>query len=672
MPRSDRAAAPPEATDPATDPAAEPSGATADPVTPAPGDDVATTPAPADGKPAKDASADEKAKADQKPDTDEKRDTDEKPAADGDDAPPPLTDLPDWARPDPPPAVPGKGLPGLVAALLASLSGTVMVAAFPPYGLWWLAPVAVALLAIATRGQRVRRGTWLGALHGAAFFAPLLHWTGLHVGPMPWLLLTGLQTAFLALLGAAAAGSTRFVARVPWSAPLVTALLWVGQEALRSRLPWGGFPWGRIAFSQDESPFLHLAALGGAPLITFAVAFAGGLIAAAVLRPWRRDVARQLLRAVTLIAAAAIVAIVGLAVPLTHPQGKKVTIAVIQGNVPRLGLDFNAQRRQVLENHVRATEALADRVAAGRAPQPDLVIWPENSSDIDPLVNSDAGDLISSAAIKINAPILVGAVLEGPGKFITNAGIVWDPSTGPGDRYVKRHPVPFAEYVPLRGVARTFTDKVDLVRRDFKAGDKVGALQVGPAKIGDVICFEVAYDDLVRDTVNKGAQLIVVQTNNATFDLSAESAQQLAMVRLRAVEHGRAAIMSSTSGVSATVTADGQIVDESALFTEATFVRALRLGQHRTLATTLGGWPEAVLSLLGLAVLVAATWLGRRARGHSRATTTVESTSEPDKVEENDVDKDTVDKVDDDTVDKRDVSTSDVPPHDEAEKKEKA
>jgi len=330
-------------------------------------------------------------------------------------------------------------------------------------------------------------------------------------------------------------------------------------------------------------------------------------------------------------------------VPLAQPRGRTVTVAVVQGNVPRLGLDFNAQRRAVLENHVNGTLALARRVDAGQERRPDLVVWPENSSDIDPLLNADASKLISDAAARIGVPILVGAVLDGPGRFVTNAAIVWDPQDGPGARYIKRHPVPFAEYVPLRSIARKVTTQVDLVRRDFKAGDQPGALQVGPATVGDVICFEVAYDSLVRDTVDHGAQLLVVQTNNATFGMSAESAQQLAMVRLRAVEHGRPAIMASTSGVSATVTADGRILDESELFTAATFVRQLRLGEHRTLATTLGGWPEAVFAGLGLAALLGAGWLrrtgsSRRAGGHPAAAQTVDTTTHGTRVAQNEED----------------------------------
>src|SRR5690606_9274638 len=146
----------------------------------------------------------------------------------------------------------------------------------------------------------------------------------------------------------------------------------------------------------------------------------------------------------------------------------------------------------------------------------------------------------------IGAPVLVGAVLRGPGpNQVRNAGLLWLPGTGPDQVYIKRHPVPFAEYVPLRRVARLVSEQVDRVRADFVAGSGPGVLRVGSVVLGDVICFEVAYDEVVRDTVTGGAQLLVVQTNNATFNV-AEARQQLAMVRLRAVEHGRDALMAST------------------------------------------------------------------------------------------------------------------------------
>ena len=158
-------------------------------------------------------------------------------------------------------------------------------------------------------------------------------------------------------------------------------------------------------------------------------------------------------------------------------------------------------------------------------------------------------------------PVLVGALVDGPGDQVSNTGIVWDPVTGPGATYVKQHPVPFGEYMPFRDVLRRLSDKVDLVPRDFARGERTGLLQVGPAAVGDVICFEVAYDGLVRDAVRAGGQLLVVQTNNATFGRSAQTAQQLAMGRLRAVEHGRAVLVAATSGISAVIAPDGTLTD---------------------------------------------------------------------------------------------------------------
>jgi apolipoprotein N-acyltransferase len=495
-------------------------------------------------------------------------------------------------------------------------AGLALLLAFPPYGLWWLAPVGVAVLTLAVHGRRARGGAAGGLLAGLVFFVPLLAWTARFVDTPPWLLLAGLQAAYLAGLGAAAAWVSPLVERHRWAWPPVTALLWVAQEALRARTPFGGFPWGRLAFSQGDSPLLRLAALGGAPLVTFAVALAGGLLAAAVYRPWRPAPLRSLRAAAGPAGGAALVVLAGLAVPAAPPGGPAATVAVVQGNVPRLGLDFNAQRRAVLDNHVQATLALAEQVRSGQRPQPDLVVWPENSSDIDPLRNRDAGARIDAAAQAVGAPILVGALLEGPGPDeVRNVGLVWTPAGTLGDVYVKRHPVPFAEYLPWRPVlapvARLVAAQADLLRSDFSAGGPPGVLRVGPARVGTVICFEVAYDSLVRDTVVGGAQLLSVQTNNATFD-EAEARQQLAMVRLRAVEHGRDSLMASTVGVSGFVAADGAVHSATGFDTPAVIVRDLHLRGGRTLATRLGAGPELALTALALAALVAATVYRRR------------------------------------------------------------
>jgi apolipoprotein N-acyltransferase len=381
----------------------------------------------------------------------------------------------------------------------------------------------------------------------------------------------------------------------------------VGQEALRSRLPFGGFPWGRLAFSQGDSALTPLAALGGAPLVTAAVALLAGALAWAVLHARRAPVAAAAAALGTLA-----LGLGGASLVPTPSDGDAVRVAVVQGNVPRLGLDFNAQRAAVLDNHVQATRDLAADVRAGREQQPDLVVWPENASDIDPFTNPEAYDAIDRAVEDIGVPVLVGAVLQGPGEKISNAGIVWDPVTGPGERYVKRHPVPFGEYIPYRSLARRITERVDLVPRDFAAGNRVGVLDVGPVRVGDVICFEVAYDGLVRDTVVGGGRLLVVQTNNATFGYSGESRQQLAMGRLRAVEHGRTVLVAATSGVSAVIAPDGTLVDTAGIFTRRVMVHEVPTRDGLTPATRLGAAPELALSLAGLLGLVVP--LARRRR----------------------------------------------------------
>src|SRR3954469_13311035 len=196
--------------------------------------------------------------------------------------------------------------------LLAALGGGVLVLAFPATDLPALAVLGPAALALAVRRQRFRSGLWLGLVFGLAFFVPLLSWTGVYVGPFPWLALAVWEALHLALLGGATAVTSRL--RL-W--PLWAATLWVADEALRGRFVLGGFPWGRLGFSQTRGPLLSLAAYGGVPLVSFAVALTGALLAAAVLalhRAWLTAGDPQA-RGPALRAAAATVAAV-LAVPL--------------------------------------------------------------------------------------------------------------------------------------------------------------------------------------------------------------------------------------------------------------------------------------------------------------------------------------------------------------------
>ena len=493
--------------------------------------------------------------------------------------------------------------------------------AFPSHNLWVLAPIGVAMLALATRGASPWQGALLGIVGGLACFLPLLSWSGVYVGAVPWIALATLESAYIAVLGLVCALLQRGPSRagVGRVRPVVVAWAWVTEEALRDTTPFGGFPWVRLAFSQADSPLAGLSALGGAPAVTFGVALVGGLLAAGVARlslgSRPPGIRRALLPGRAFSAAPLILgAIVVTFLPALVPRptdGATARFMAVQGDVPRPGLDFNAERRAVLDNHVRVTRQAAASVRAGTQPRPDMVVWPENASDIDPLRNADAATVINQTVDDIGAPLVVGAVLNEPRPSVSNASLLYLPGKGLTARYVKQHPVPFAEYIPYRSFFRRLNDKVDLVRSDFVAGKGAGVFRVpashgGTIAAGTIICFEVAYDGLMRDTVNHGANVLLVQTNNATFGFTDESVQQLAISRIRAIEHGRSIVHVSTVGVSAMITPDGTAHQVSTLFTPALLAADLPLRTDRTVADRVGGWPEglAVASLAMMLVLL--------------------------------------------------------------------
>ncbi|WP_326695341.1 apolipoprotein N-acyltransferase [Streptomyces sp. NBC_01766] len=498
------------------------------------------------------------------------------------------------------PAVPSRGrrlARALVRPAVAALSGLLLYASFPPRPLWWLAPFAFAALGYTLYGRRARAGFGLGYLAGLGYLLPLLVWTGVEVGPGPWLGLAAVEALFIAAAGAGIA----YVSRLPL-APLWAAGVWIAVEAARARVPFGGFPWGKVAFGQPEGVFLPLAAVGGTPLLGFAVVLCGFGIAEAVRR-WatlRSVLNRRVATAAVLAVAPVAAGFAALPLVDTGAQDGTATVALIQGNVPRMGLDFATQRRAVLDHHVRATLKLAADVKAGRAAQPDLVLWPENSSDIDPYLNADAYDAIDKAAKAIKAPISVGAVVtpdNGKGAPL-NQQILWDPVKGPVDTYNKRQLQPFGEYMPYRSFFRLFSSDVDLVRQDFVPGHKAADFDMRGTKVGPVTCYEAAFDWAVRDQVKAGAQIISVPSNNATFDRSEMTYQQLAMSRVRAVEHSRAVMVPVTTGVSAVIRPDGSVAQKTKMFTADALVAEVPKRSSLTPATRLGTLPEWLLVAL--------------------------------------------------------------------------
>ncbi len=518
---------------------------------------------------------------------------------------------------------------GLLRTAVAASSGVLLWAGYPPRDLWFLAPLALAGLAGVFASGRVghRAGLGYAFAFAAGFFVPLLPWLGSYVGAWAWLGLAAVLALYTALLGPALVVTSRLR-----GGPLWFALAWVSIEWARSSFPLGGFGWGRIVFGQTSGPFLPLASIAGAPAVTFAVALCGAGLARIALTVARPGPGRSRLPIVVGLAAVLAPPLAGLSaapsVASRADAAPSITVAAVQGSVPRLGLDFNAQRRAVLDNHIAETRRLAARVAAGQVPRPDLVLWPENASDIDPFADPSAGAAISAAARAVDAPIVLGAVTRNPDGRPANATVVWTPAGPTGSRHDKRILQPFGEYLPagFETVARWLVpNDVDRIG-GFVPGRGDGTVTVSlrdgrTVSVGIATCYEVLFDEAFRLSVSSGANILAVPTNNATYITPTDSDmtfQQLAMSRVRAVEHGRAVVVAATSGVSGVVEPDGRLVAQAPLFDPATLVVRLPMFSGETLADALGPWPERGAVAVYLAGIVMALLGGGAVCGSAR------------------------------------------------------
>lgn len=517
---------------------------------------------------------------------------------------------------------------GLVLRLLlAVVSGLVLAAAFEPVTLPWVLPLAVAGFFLSVRGARPRTGLLVGLAFGVAFYFTHIVWMRT-VGTDAWLALAGVEALFYAALGAVAPS----LGRLPLG-PLWAAAAWSAMEFVRSGWPFSGMPWGRLAYAVVDTPVAPALAYVGATGVSFALALLATLLAELVvalpavwvLRPHdpstgavadRRP--RRLDRPLVTLGALAAVCLL-LAVPAVRPWSAAETgalrVAAVQGDVPGPGNDILYDHRQVTRNHAEATIDLAGRVARGEAPRPDFVLWPENSTAADPFEDAPDNAAILSAVRAIGVPVLVGGMVDGDATHVLNQGIVWAPVTGPGDRYTKRHPVPFGEYIPFRNLVDDWNfGRLAIVGRDMVAGTRKEPLRVAGVPVADAICFDVAYDDVLDDQVARGARLVTVQTSNATFIFTHQIEQQFAITRLRAIETGRFVVVASTNGLTGVIGPDGRVIARADPRTTAVLDEQVGLVDAVTPAVRLGQWPGRGLVAVTIVCLLVIAVTRRRRR----------------------------------------------------------
>jgi apolipoprotein N-acyltransferase len=468
---------------------------------------------------------------------------------------------------------------------------------FDPVGLPFAMLIGVAGLIWLARGlssARKRTVAMTGVMYGVGFMGPLIWWMNA-VSQGAYVALVLAETLFFIPIMLA----LRAAVRLPgW--PLWGAAVWVTGEWARGRFPFTGFPWGRLAHTSIDTPFssyARLVAMPGTSAVLFVVA---ALLLVVVIGPGTRA---------RIGAAAGVIAVtvVGVLLP-TGIAGADGTrqVALIQGDVP--GVFLTWPRGEIFDLHVAETQRLIAAIDAGDAPRPDMVLWPENATDIDPFHDQGVRDQIETLSARLDAPILVGGLFDGPTVDTAyNSGVVWT-ADGPGERYDKLKPVPFGEYVPFRKQAGVVVNRLARdIPRDMLAGDAPGALRIGDTLIGDTICYDVAYDGVTRRAVDGGAQLMVVQTSNAAFTGTSQPEQQWDISRLRAIETGRWLVVPSTNGISGVVDPTGRSVDRAPLQEPAMISAQVTLASGRTPALVIGRYLEWVLVAAGLGAWVLGT-----------------------------------------------------------------
>ena len=410
--------------------------------------------------------------------------------------------------------------------------------------------------------ERTDRKALSAFLFSFSFNAVLLHWTSTYVGSTPWIILSfGLSLLYLPLALVGRWGIAAY--------PLIFIIL----EELRNRFPFGGFGWARVAYSQADAPYAAIASRGGAISLS-AITL---LIAGFAYFTLNKKVRLQLL-----------IPILALLIPNNIAMVDQTSVLMIQGNVAELGLDFNARAKQVFANHVKQT-----RIALAEKKEVDFIVWPENAVDVDPYSNKDVYEELES----FDYPLIIGAIV-GKGEKLFNTSILWGEKTQ--DIYLKQHLTPFGEYIPMRSLAKKISPLVNQVD-DFSPGNGKKIFTIGQARVAPVICFELIDDQILAEAA-KGSNILVVQTNSATFGTSAESAQQLSITRIRAIEHSRNVVSVSTTGISAVIDFQGKVLNQTSMGTAEHVFADIGLIEQSSPRDRYGDW-AGVFTLIWLLVI---------------------------------------------------------------------
>ncbi|MBI5090236.1 MAG: apolipoprotein N-acyltransferase [Actinobacteria bacterium] len=493
------------------------------------------------------------------------------------------------------------------SAITALGAGLLVALSLPPWGIWPLAFVGIALFEVSlgerpTRGQRAARG-WLFAA-GWMFPGLFFLW---YLSEPGYIVAAAIFAGYHSLAALAApTGPWRVIGR-----PAAHTLA----EAARFVFPFGGVPVASLAIGQASGPLLGVVRVGGSLLLTwvvfqigFALAGPSPYVPALAARRGGRS-RRAAPHGAIAIGAVVVVVVLAAVAPSGHDRGQSLRVAAVQGGGPQGTRASNTNPRDVVERHLAATQTIQPGSV-------DLVVWPENVIDVaDFSTSRELGDVTEQAA-RIGAPFAVGItddVYDDDGRDVAfrNAQVVVTPDGRVTARYDKVRRVPYGEYVPLRGVLAAFGAPVDQVPRDARAGTGPAYIDLpGGQRLGVVISWEVFFGNRARDGAQHDADVIVNPTNGSSYTGTVLQTQQVASSRLRAVETGRWVVQVAPTGFSAFIDDEGHVHQRTAVSEQRVIVDDVPLRSGRTWYTVLGDWPFVLL----VALVFGLAWWGAAGR----------------------------------------------------------
>jgi len=483
-------------------------------------------------------------------------------------------------------SVPHKTLAGRVTpalgCLLALVAGGLTTLSAAPFALWWLGPIAVALVYVGIHALTPSQAALRGWCYGVGLFGSGTSWVFVaihdygYTGAPLALFLTGLFVAGLALFFAV---PFWFYRRITGRrlAFLSFAGVWVLSEWLRTWL-FTGFPWLLLGTSQVDSPLAAWAPVGGVYLLSLITALTGTLGVEFLRRRWW---------AIVPIAA---LWLTPLALPAqwTSPAGEPLRVALLQGNLDQAIKWTPEGQREAASIYTVLTLAQSGDL--------DLVVWPEAAL---PMFEQEARPILERVQSNL-APdtALLTGILQRDGGDYYNSVIGLGNAEG---QYRKARLVPFGEYLPLDRLLAGTIAFFDLPMPTMTPGPEAqGPIHAAGTTIGNAICYEIIYADRVAEQA-RDAELLLTVSNDTWFGRSIGPLQHLQMARLRALENGRYLIRATSNGVTAIVDPQGRVTARAPQF-QATSLRGEVMPMvGNTPFTRTGSWPTWLLA--GLLVL---------------------------------------------------------------------